>query len=73
MKTAREMFEELGFKQEIDEYYIIYEFMGVNGMSVYFYKHREIYDVRGLGYTTINAEIHKAITKQLEELGWLDE
>ena len=74
-KTATEMFEKLGFikKYYCDGLCLDYE---KEYFSVSFWVDEKTYSVN-LGGTDDIAEVtpqlHKAIHKQLEELGWLDE
>ena len=74
-KTATEMFEKLGFikKYYWDGLYLYYE---KEYFSVSFSVDGKTYSIN-LGGTDdiaeVTPQIHKAIHKQLEELGWLDE
>ena len=75
MKTAKELFNELGF-QGIESYYsIVYRYIGTDfdrGCTIYFYTALKEYEfVDECTSTTVNMKLHKAITKQCEELGWL--
>ncbi|MDD6467144.1 MAG: hypothetical protein PUF50_03075 [Erysipelotrichaceae bacterium] len=72
MKKAKEMFEELGYQLE--------ENTGFNDWIVYV-DNRTYYIEFDLVYKRVNISLYaiidskmiKAITKQMEELGWLDE
>ncbi len=75
-KTATEMFEKLGF---IKKYYrdclylLCYE---KEYFSVCFWVDEKTYSVNLAGTdetAEVTPQLHKAIHKQLEELGWLDE
>lgn len=74
-KTATEMFEKLGF---IKKYYrdclsLYYE---KEYFSVSFGVDKKTYSVNLNGtddIAEVTPQLHKAIHKQLEELGWLDE
>ena len=76
--TAEEMFEELGFEKiEHTKSYIRY------GIEKYYNDHIDfdiknkmfrISTITGSGYRNpvyVKYELHKAITKQMEELGWI--
>ena len=72
--SARELFEELGFKGIETEYSLIYRYMGTEidyDCEIYFYLEIKEYEYMTDGFTTVNMKLHKAIHKQLEELGWL--
>ena len=66
-KTAKEMFEELGFKKiDTSDSTILY----VRGFDeVWFNIPLKSYS----SLYRITIELHKAIHQQLKELGWLDE
>ena len=74
------MFDALGmFKNKENETLIIYTIKRDLGMSDYmpivtFNKKIHEYEVCIMGsyYDYINLDLHKAITKKLEELGWLE-
>lgn len=72
--TAREMFEELGYKK--DEYskcICYYNPNEVNDEIVFYLENRTFNrDYYGHG-NAIDMPVLKAINKQVEELGWLDE
>lgn len=69
MKTAKEMFEKLGFKLKEDsgENFIEYETENLDGYVIFNLEHKD--------YTTdiytVSIETHKAITQQMKELRWL--
>lgn len=75
MKSAKELFEELGFKGIETEYSLIYRYMGTEidyDCEIYFYLECKEYEFTDeCTSTTVNMKLHKAITKQCEELGWL--
>ena len=76
--TAREMFEELGYVFEINDNFI--EYYKNSKRSFFVYKH-VCFDLVGKSYSAscnyenmeIDMPTFKAIYKQLEELGWLDD
>lgn len=74
-KSAREMFEELGYKQEIHIAYILY-IKNENDYSqeeqrIFFYHDTET--INKPFTDGVNVKELQAINKQTEELGWLDE
>lgn len=71
--TAKEMFEELGYRQIYNTVnYIIYDFE--TKFEIKFYRpHKNIEIVGKEPYNTLDMEELQAINKQVEELGWLDE
>lgn len=77
--TAKEMFEELGYTCEKSNGEVIsYRYYTENKISyihdIDFLLDVEKYcTIEHLGEVYISVELHKAITKQMEELGWLDE
>ena len=75
--TARELFEELGFKGVDTDYSLIYRYMGTKidyECEVYFYLTIKEYVVAvGDECISVDMKLHKAIHTQLEELGWLEE
>lgn len=71
MKSAKELFEELGFKGIESDYSLIYRYMGTEiDCEVHFYLTTKEYEYTVENYV-INMKLHKAIHKQCEELGWL--
>ena len=83
-KTAREMFEELGYHLDPNPYpsgWMIY--LSLNDGSDWISSISFILDDKSYscvchdGYETsslfIDIPLHKAITQQMKELGWLDE
>ena len=73
--TAKELFEDLGFKGIETDYSLIYRYMSTKidyQCEIYFYLTTKEYVV-GVGdeCISIDTKLHKAIQKQLEELGWL--
>ncbi len=76
--TAKEMFEELGYTREKSNDVIITYRYYIDDKKAYV---REIdfllavqnyCTMNALGCLFINTKLHKAITKQMEELGWLE-
>ena len=70
MSKADEMFEELGYKKEDDEYWIIYKGEEKDITFNKKYKNVEVYDERESQYMTMR-EL-QAINEKCKELGWLD-
>lgn len=85
MKSAREMFEQLGYKLDEQEDYLIYWKIAKGQQLNRYYRQNEIQIEFNLAYKTIekrklfntgeNSNIItlrelKAINKQIEELGW---
>lgn len=73
--SAKEMFEELGYKQELQDNYIKYYVDGIDfpfGYYPYilFDLEKQWWDSNLEGTTT---EEELAINKQIKELGWLNE
>ena len=83
MKTAKEMFEKLGYKQEIwcfeneskiDE--IIYYGDSRFSSNITFQMHSKCFKIQRTESTKAgwcDIPMLEAINKQIEELGWLDE
>lgn len=72
--SARELFEELGFKRTESDYSLIYRYMGTDfdrACEIYFYLECKEYEFTEYTSDTVNMKLHRAITKQCEELGWL--
>ena len=75
MKSAKEMFERLGYKQEIHIAYILY----IKGEEDYSQEEERIFfshdteTVHKPFTNGINVKELQAINKQVEELGWLNE
>ena len=76
MKTARELFEELGY--EYNRYNNSIKYFDNSGTSFWYCSitfdlTNKEYSVReNDDYTSVDVKLHKAITKQMEELGWLE-
>ena len=73
MKTAREMFSELGY--ECNKYDNIIEYF-TKSKGWYCYvtfdlAHEEYFVNENNDFGYVDAKLHRAITKQMEELGWL--
>ena len=72
MKTAKEMFEELGYKvfednePELDSYCIVIATKEYNHSIIFNKKRKKIF----FDYTNIGIKELKAINKQISELGW---
>lgn len=73
--SAKEMFEKLGYKQEIHIAYILYikneENYSENEHRIFFYHDTET--ICKPFTDGINVKELQAINKQIEELGWLDD
>ena len=72
--TAKEMFEQLGYIERPNNEYdtdaeLIYDTQKRFYHSIYFDKDKTI----DISSSTITLDLLKAINKQIEELGWLDE
>ena len=66
MKSAKEMFEELGFDLVETTPYMVYYYNEENDIYIWFYNNgKTIEIVNGFALDT-----SKAINKQVEELGW---
>lgn len=72
--TAEQMFKELGYEKRIDfydnEHFIEYQ-------SKYVEEDYLVFSISNEDYSSnlarITIDIHKAITQQMSELGWLDD
>lgn len=69
-KSAKEMFEELGYLKSTTNNLIEYQNEYRDEEYVDFYRKEKYYNC---GLYLVDMPLHKAIQKQLEELGWLDE
>lgn len=70
--TAKEMFEKLGYEQDLNSERIRY-FNEETKYYVVFFLEYKIYTIGCSNENEdvgINIELHKAINKQVEELGW---
>ena len=65
MKSAREMFEELGYEENYHISYIMY-FNKNEDRYIWFEKDTKTFEAR----FNIDMSLLKAINKQVEELGW---
>lgn len=66
MKSAKEMFEELGFDLVETTPYMVYYYNEENDIYIWFYNNgKTIEIVNGFAF-----DVSKAINKQVEELGW---
>lgn len=73
MKTAEQMFEELGYVKETTDDYIVYFERGNPWHYIKFCHQKvEFSTENGLGYKIINSRLMKAIYMQMEEFGWID-
>ena len=76
MKTAKEMFEELGYEQTKNHYSIEYykEKIEWGWKRVYFWiDEKTFYADENYESMNIDVQTYKAIHQQMKELGWLDE
>lgn len=75
MKSAKELFDELDFKCIETEYSLIYRYTGADldrAREIYFYLECKEYEFTDeCTFDIVNMKLHRAITKQCEELGWL--
>lgn len=79
-KTAKEMFEELGYGYHFDEFYnkISYrKYLGFIGLNVDFYLKDKDYvaykdTVHMVVTHNVGIKLHQAITQQMKELGWIE-
>ena len=71
MRSAREMFEELGYKLVTDRNDYIQ--FGIEVGFSFCTPEKEFAAFVGYESKNITMEEHKAINKMIEELGWLDE
>jgi hypothetical protein len=76
MKTAKEMFEELGYElfEEKDSRYITYVYhdryiIQFDLIMQNFYAYEDNMDMQYIG---VDMKMLQAINKQCEEMGWLD-
>lgn len=67
--TAKEMFKELGYEVNKNKFYLEYRKKGWEEEYINFYFEKREYVC---GQYTIGIELHKAITQQMKELGWLE-
>lgn len=73
MKSAKEMFEELGYKVNEDEYKIIIYKTNVTGVMLYscvFYNTNNKKFRLKIYEQYMSLELLKAINQQINELGW---
>lgn len=76
MKTAKEMFEELGYKETENDIYFLKYFKKGNlnhDKEITFHGLDRTFTVKddnGINYRWINLDELQAINKQIEELGW---
>lgn len=72
MKTAKEMFEELGYEQVDNSDSLIRYRKGFDD-DILFYRYSKMYFRKDFcGGFGITVDEHKAIHQQMKELGWLD-
>ena len=81
-KKAKDLFKDLGFDYVYfmaDSGYRDIFSNRESGVRVIFYLEDKSYHIdlswgRGyFGFSVVTADLHRAITKRMEELGWLDE
>lgn len=84
MKTARELFEELGWEQKVTdagkyweniEYGKNYDQGACRGKAITFYKESKCFqcDCQDRHYDMdIDIKLYRAITQQMKELGWIE-
>lgn len=66
MKSARELFEELGYDLVETTSYMVYYYNEENGIYIWFYNNSKTIEI----VNEFTLDILKAINKQIEELGW---
>ena len=77
--TAKEMFEKLGYTcVKTNSEVIAYRYYTENKISYihdidFWLRIKEYCSIEYLDGVYFSVELHKAITKQMEELGWLEE
>ena len=73
MKSAKDMFEELGYKRRADIDVIVYfQKFGLHYFKIMFDLSEKIVDIdTNFERTEIEDDLLKAINKQCEELGWI--
>lgn len=80
MKTAKEMFEEMGFRKNesicYNNQHILYEKPVMDGTDILTVEFKDMYCVYSSSLfrpMKTYKDVHLAIHKQMIELGWLDE
>ena len=75
--TAKEMFRELGYKYLEPtlhkESYFYYNNFSEDNLIIFYLEEKEILTSHNCESLTMDIKTFKAIHKQLEELGWLDD
>ena len=75
--TAKEMFRKLGYKYLEPtlhkESYFYYNNSSEDNLIIFYLEEKEILTSHNCESLTMDIKTFKAIHKQLEELGWLDE
>ena len=66
MKSARELFEELGYDLVETTSYMVYYYNEENDIYIWFYNNSKTIEI----VNEFTLDILKAINKQIEELGW---
>ena len=66
MKSAKELFEELGFDLVETTSYMVYYYNEENEIYIWFYNNSKTIEI----VNEFTLDILKAINKQAEELGW---
>lgn len=66
MKSAKELFEELGFDLVETTSYMVYYYNEENEIYIWFYNNSKTIEI----VNDFTLDILKAINKQAEELGW---
>ena len=73
MKTAKEMFSDLGFKIIYDSDNILEYYHNEMNYDIKFYLKKQRYQLGFQGYArSTNIDIHLIIHKQMQELGWIE-
>lgn len=66
MKSAKELFKELGYDLVETTSYMVYYHNEENDIYIWFYNNRKTIEI----VNEFTLDILKAINKQVEELGW---
>ena len=69
MKSARELFEELGYDLVETAPYMMYYYNEENEVHIWFYNNRKTIEI----VNEFTLDILQAINQQVNELGWLGE
>ena len=71
MKSAKEMFEKLGYMQREEHYSETALIVYTNGKDYIYFDYDKKFSKEGFGtFSFIDMKLLQAINKQVEELGW---